>query len=267
MERYISRGIKDIITEHPEIGEVLSARGIACVTCGVGTCLLKDIVEVHGLSAEEEHSLFTRIAAIAFPGEAVEIPKVVRKTADCSGELKYSPPMQALVNEHKVIKRTLALIPGLLEGLDVSREEDRQTVLGVVDFIRSYADKFHHAKEEDILFGLFPPDLLIVKAMYEEHAIGRGHVKAVLKAVDENDNEEITARLSAYRRLLTEHIRKEDELLYPWMDKQLSTSQVGELFSKFAATDLQFRETAFRQEAFVRKMEEMTGYKEVTTNV
>jgi len=32
------------------------------------------------------------------------------------------------------------------------------------------------------------------------------------------------------------HIRKEDEILYPWMDRNLSTAQVGALFSKFAET-------------------------------
>ena len=29
--------------------------------------------------------------------------------------------------------------------------------------------------------------------------------------------------------LLTEHIRKEDEILYPWMEQQLSDGQIGRL--------------------------------------
>src|ERR1700690_3525141 len=107
--------------------------------------------------------------------------------------------MQSLVDEHSIIKRMLALIPSILEGLDVSAEEDRRIILDVVGFIRSFADKFHHAKEEDILFGLFDSDLEILKAMNEEHKIGRGHVNAVLEAIEKNDNEEVAAHLSAYR--------------------------------------------------------------------
>ncbi len=267
MEQYLSRGIKEVVTEHPKVGEVLSARGIACVTCGVGTCRLKDVVEVHGLSLEQERDLLTEIAAIIFPGREVEIPAIKRKIGIRQGELKYSPPMQTLVDEHSVIKRMLALIPGILEDLDVSAPEDRRTILAVVDFIRSYADKFHHAKEEDILFGLFEPDLEILKAMNDEHGIGRGHVRAVLAAIEKNDSEEIATRLLAYRELLTAHIRKEDEVLYPWMDEKLSVSQVGELFSRFAATDMQFREIAARQEAFVKELEEITKNKEELTNV
>ncbi len=267
MEQYLSRGIKEVVTEYPKVGEVLSARGIACVTCGVGTCLLKDVVEVHGLSLEQERDLLTGIAGVIFPGRDVEIPTIKRKIGVREGVLKYSPPMQTLVDEHSVIKRMLAIIPVVLEGLDVSTAEDRRTILGVIDFIRSYADRFHHAKEEDILFGLFEQDLEILKAMNEEHRIGRGHVKAVLEAVERNDNKEIAARLLAYRELLTAHIRKEDEVLYPWMDEKLSMSQVGELFSRFAATDMQFREIASKQEAFVKEMEEITRNKEELTNV
>ena len=48
------KAIKDVVTEHPRIGEVLEAHDIACVTCGVGICLLKDVVTIHGLSADEE---------------------------------------------------------------------------------------------------------------------------------------------------------------------------------------------------------------------
>jgi hemerythrin-like domain-containing protein len=268
MKRILSRGIKDIITGHPAVGEVLSSKGISCVTCAAGTCALKDIVEVHGLTAQEEQDLFARVAEIVFPGEAVEIPQTRRNTDAPKGALRYSPPMQSLVDEHTVIKRMLALIPVLAGTLDFAREEDRATALGVLDFIRSYADKFHHAKEEDILFGLFPGDLAILTSMREDHTIGRGHVKAALQALEEKHTQKFAARLLAYRELLREHIRKEDELLYPWMDKQLSVSKVGELFSSFAATDERFKYTASRHEAFVRKMEETINmYKEVPANV
>ena len=89
----------------------------------------------------------------------------------------------------------------------------------------------------------------------------------MLGAIEENDKEEVAARLLAYRELLTAHIRKEDEVLYPWMDEKLSMSQVGQLFSRFAATDMQFREVASHQEKFVKGMEEIIMYKEETTNV
>jgi len=35
-----------------------------------------------------------------------------------------------------------------------------------VDFIRSYADKYHHAREEEILFKYFDEDMAILKVMH-----------------------------------------------------------------------------------------------------
>ncbi|MDD5286775.1 MAG: hypothetical protein PHD54_13045 [Desulfuromonadaceae bacterium] len=46
--------IKDVIQSDPEIGEILNRYDIACVTCKVGICLLKDVVSIHGLSKEDE---------------------------------------------------------------------------------------------------------------------------------------------------------------------------------------------------------------------
>lgn len=58
-----NKAIKDVIEQHPRIGEILAARDIACVTCGVGICLLKDVVSIHGLGAEAEQEVEQEINA------------------------------------------------------------------------------------------------------------------------------------------------------------------------------------------------------------
>ena len=49
-------GINTVIEEHPKIGEIFSRHEIGCVTCGVGICLVKDVVSIHALgdAAEEQ---------------------------------------------------------------------------------------------------------------------------------------------------------------------------------------------------------------------
>ena len=237
MESYLNTPIKEIISKFPKVGEILEAYEIGCVPCAVGSCLLKDIIEVHNLSEEEEKEVMVRIAKVVYPDRVIPIPKVQRKARIRSKEIKYSPPTKKLVDEHVLIKRWIALIPQLLERLDVDSLEDREILFNGIDFIRSYADKFHHAKEEDILFKYFDESLDIVKAMLEDHTKGRGHVKALAEALDKRDRKGIIEHLNAYRELLTEHIKKEDEILYPWMDRNLSVTQVGELFSKFSEVD------------------------------
>jgi hypothetical protein len=53
--------IKDVIEAHPRIGEILNKYEIGCVTCGVGICLLGDVVAIHALGAEVEAKIETEI--------------------------------------------------------------------------------------------------------------------------------------------------------------------------------------------------------------
>lgn len=48
------RAIQDVISQYPEIGDILARYDIGCVTCKVGICLLKDVVSIHGLTKEDE---------------------------------------------------------------------------------------------------------------------------------------------------------------------------------------------------------------------
>lgn len=205
-----------------------------------------------------------KIGKVIFPDRDVDITLVQKKSgAIGTGELKYSPAMQGLVNEHTVIKKVLAMIPSIIEELDVSCTEDETLVLDTIDFIRSYADKYHHAKEEDILFKEFDVNLDLVKVFNEDHKIGRGHVKAILDALAKQDNQSIRDHFMGYRYLLNGHIKREDEVLYRWMDRNISTSQIVRLFARFVTVDEQFKEVRTKQEAFVKKLEAIHQYEEV----
>ncbi len=204
-----------------------------------------------------------RIAKVIYPAREVKIPEIKRKGEVRPKDISYSPPMKKLVNEHVLIKRWVVMIPELIDNLDVESEPGRQIIINGIDFIRSYADKYHHAKEEEILFKYFGEDLDIIKTMLEDHDNARAHVRAVLEALDNKDKEAISEHLNAYQELLTEHIKKEDEILYPWMDRGFSITQVGELFSKFNGRDEEFGDVPERYEEFINKLEEKFKLTEV----
>jgi len=261
MEKYLRTPIKEIIGKNPQVGTILEEFGIGCVPCSVGTCLLADIVEIHNLSPEDEETLMSRIAAVVYPGRPVVLPEPARKRRAEPRKIAYSPPMKALVEEHLWIRRFIAMVPAILDRFDVLSEADRALMSEGVDFIRSYADRFHHAKEEDLLFACFDPGLDILKAMHEDHKMGRVHVQGVVEALARKDPEGVAANLTGYAGILTEHIRKEDGILYPWMDRNLSTRQVGELFSKFAAVNERLVDNRKKHEAFVVRLEEIFSEK------
>ena len=61
-------------------------------------------------------------------------------------------PAGPLMKEHRVIERMIELLRKEAERIAEAREVDPTFIDTAVDFIRTYADRTHHGKEEDILF-------------------------------------------------------------------------------------------------------------------
>ncbi len=254
IEEYLNKGVKEIITEFPEIEQILDEYEIGCGTCGEGLCLLKDIVEIHDVDEDLEAELMLRISKVIYPDKSVVIPKRRRENQE-KKLFKYSPPMKKMVSEHVLIKRWVALIPKVIENLDLETEEGLQLIDQGIDFIRNYADKFHHAKEEDEAFKYFDENLAMIQVIRKDHVRVRAHVKAMLEAIENKDKDALAANLTAYAEILPEHIKKEDEILFPWMDRNLTTQQVGRLYSRFNEIEDDFRTAAERHRIFIERLE------------
>lgn len=255
MGRYLNTPIKELLSRFPKVGEVLQEYQVGCVTCNVGSCLLRDIIDVHDVSEDEEKEVMARISEVIYRGETVSVPVRERRAKSKPKVITYSPPLKKLVEEHGLIKRWIALIPAVLEQCEAEPDKGLEIVYNGVDFIRNYADKFHHAKEENILFKYFDEGLDIVQVMLEDHRRARTYVRALMESVEEKDLSGMIQYLWGYRDLLAEHIRKEDEILYPWMDKNLSINQIGELYSRFNEVDEAEGRDVGRHENFIIDLE------------
>lgn len=139
---------------------------------------------------------------------------------------------QVMVSEHQLILRMIALIENNTVLLAAGRCRDWQFYLDAIDFIRNYADRFHHAKEEDILFAELvkngmPEKRSPIEAMLIEHDQGRAHVRAIEMAArkalaGKPDQAAIIAEHAiGYAALLRGHIEKEDTILYPLSERIL----------------------------------------------
>ncbi|MCF6157993.1 MAG: hypothetical protein E3K32_05345 [wastewater metagenome] len=257
MKNALNKEIKDIIQDYPEVGRILEEYGIGCSPCSVGSCLLKDIVGIHNLDPQQEAILMYRIEKAIYPDRDVPEPKVDLTKKQAPKQISYSPPVKKLVDEHGLIKRLLALIPHIVEYIENSVNVDKELVLQCVDFIRAYADKYHHMKEEDILFKYVDNNAEIIQIMYKDHDTGRNHVRQVIEGAEKGNKAQIREHLLAYRELLMQHIKKEDEILYPWIDRQLSVTQVGEMFKQCTEADASVGdELPKKYERFIIELEE-----------
>ncbi|MFW9896572.1 MAG: hemerythrin domain-containing protein, partial [Candidatus Thorarchaeota archaeon] len=143
-----------------------------------------------------------------------------------NNEIKYSPPMQKLIDEHDLMLRWLALIPKIIEYSNDDFEVDRQFLLNSFNFIHSFIDILHLTKEEDEIFQYFEEDLDILKIMHEDHEKIRFYTNIFQIAMEEKDKKAIAECLYGYKTLLNDHIKNENEIIYPWIDRNLSNSQL-----------------------------------------
>lgn len=132
-----------------------------------------------------------------------------------------------LMIEHRLIERMLSVIKGVLDKIELKHKVDPVFVDTMVDFIRVYADRTHHGKEEDILFRelenkqLTEEDRKIMKELIEEHVFGRKTTKALVDANtryrngDENALADIAAHLKTLTEFYPKHIEKEDKVFFP----------------------------------------------------
>lgn len=130
------------------------------------------------------------------------------------------------MKEHENILRIIDLIGKEINKINNGGEIDWNFFTKAIFFIRNYADKFHHAKEEKILFKEFnkaeglhcnPTDQMLY-----EHDLGRGFVKDMELGVREKDKEKVIGGADGYCQLLRDHISKEDNILYPMAESEMN---------------------------------------------
>jgi len=157
-------------------------------------------------------------------------------------------PVETLMNEHRVIERGLDSLDDLCAGLPTDDPASRLRLGVLVRFFHEYADKVHHAKEEDRLFTAladhgFSSQSGPVFVMLSEHEAGRAHVAKLAEVaggdgpLTADEVASVRENGTAFSTLLRGHIQKEDNILFPMAAQVLQPPVVAELRAAFDAFD------------------------------
>ncbi len=131
-------------------------------------------------------------------------------------------PIAPLMIEHRLIEKMIAAMGRELERMERERAANPGLIEVVVDFIRTYADRCHHGKEEDILFRelnrkpLSGEHRRVLQELIEEHVQARNTTRALVEANDQYalGRKDALDRIAGLTRVLVEfypkHIEKED---------------------------------------------------------
>ena len=154
-------------------------------------------------------------------------------------------PRGPLMIEHRLIEKMLIVASNELENIKKTRTVDPVFIDTLVDFIRTYADRTHHGKEEDILFkelenkNLNDKDRNGMQELIDEHISARKTVKELVEAKTEyieGDSNSINTIIDTLTFLIDfypEHINKEDKIFFPDTEKYFSDEELDNMLNDF----------------------------------
>jgi hemerythrin-like domain-containing protein len=149
---------------------------------------------------------------------------------------------EELRNEHQGIELMLRVLEAVSDEMDRGAQVSSDHLDGIMEFLSVFVDKCHHGKEEEFLFPSLeaagvPREEGPIEVLLLEHMQGRSLYADLKKAADRiksgaaPESFQITAL--DYVALLTQHIDKENNVLFPLADAKLNAAKDAELVEAF----------------------------------
>ena len=153
-------------------------------------------------------------------------------------------PSTVLKDEHKVILRVIRVLRTLVARSGSGNGLEVESLEQCVGFFRYFADACHHAKEEDLLFPVLesrgvPNEGGPIGVMLYEHSVARvltrqmGECLEAFTNGDADAEQQFRSNALQYSELLTNHIYKEDNILFNMGEHAMTDDDRQELCSKF----------------------------------
>lgn len=157
-------------------------------------------------------------------------------------------PLHTLKHEHRVIERALRALDGVCLRLELGQHVPAEVLSQLVDFISTFADRYHHGKEETYLFPVLqrqgiPHDGGPLGVIEQEHRIESeltAEMRRAIKGYREVDTEARQRFVEAARRYtdhLLGHIDKEDGILLRLADEILDEEDEAALRAGFGKAE------------------------------
>ena len=144
-------------------------------------------------------------------------------------------PTDILLREHDIISSVSSTINELDKVLMQSPEKFEEIVVHLLTFFREYSDKYHHQKEEQILFPALNdhPDFRqqeIITELEEHHENFREQVTAIESALNSKEFEQALSILKIYVNDLLDHIAVENDELFIMAESLFSENELERIY-------------------------------------
>jgi hemerythrin-like domain-containing protein len=157
---------------------------------------------------------------------------------------------QILRHEHDAVLKMLDASEQAAQKLEQGGQVRPEALSDLLDFFKTFADKCHHSKEEELLFPLLeskgiPREGGPVGVMLHEHDEGRALIRemagaaAAISSGEEHASLRWAGASRAYVQLLRAHIYKENNILFPMAERILSSQEQETLAERFEQLEVE----------------------------
>lgn len=168
-------------------------------------------------------------------------------------------PIGVLMREHRLIERLVVLVKENVTLWGNTDEVDHGFIDATIDFLRSYADRCHHGKEEDILFRDLAKKQLsiehkrIMDELIQEHINARKTVGNLEKAKerlitgDTDIFREVLRYMGELAELYPRHIEKEDKRFFHPSMGYFTKQELDGMLREFNEFDMKMIHEKYQQ--------------------
>ena len=171
-----------------------------------------------------------------------------RDDASMTGKSTMSV-MDILKSEHELIMLGLAVMESICRRHDSGEALDPAAFERLVGFFREFADRLHHAKEEDILFRAMDREKVhdehdLIGSLTADHTLGRIFLGSMdesiaqIRANDPDAADDLVESARCYLTLLAHHICRENNHLCELVEKELAPDRLNALADEFVQSEL-----------------------------
>ncbi len=152
--------------------------------------------------------------------------------------MKYAS--EDLIKEHEGILFGLKILEKMVQLIKEKKQFEIVDLKEMINFLRLFADKCHHGKEEGLMFPAMeevgiPKENGPIGQMLIEHIEGRKYISQMAESTENEtfDKNIFIQSASNYISLLQSHIDKENKILFPLGDKKIPMEQQAQLLNLF----------------------------------
>jgi hemerythrin-like domain-containing protein len=151
-----------------------------------------------------------------------------------------SDAIDDLKHEHEAIVSALSILKNIVLSLS---KQDKQIdwidLSKFLSFLKEFADKCHHGKEEGILFPSMKNARIQdadepIDVMLSEHTQGRKYIQEMTEITTQKiDGKKFIEIAKKYFDLMNQHIQKENNILFQIAENGLSKEELSKIYNQF----------------------------------